>query len=43
MKNVWTTSVIAEPERRNILDINYGKLKKVIEMENQTRVFSLMG
>jgi hypothetical protein len=33
---------ITKPKKRDILRIDYGKLKKVIKMENQTRVFSLM-
>jgi hypothetical protein len=41
IENVWTTGIITEPKRRNILEINYGKLREVIKIENQTRVLAL--
>jgi hypothetical protein len=42
MENIWTTGIITKLERRNILGINYGKLREVIKIENQTRVSSLV-
>jgi hypothetical protein len=42
MENIWTTGIITKPERRNIVGINYAKLREVIKIENQTRILSLV-
>jgi hypothetical protein len=42
MENIWTTGVIIEPERRNILEINYEKLRKVIKGSYRGFNFNLL-
>jgi hypothetical protein len=42
MENIWTTGIIVMTEKRDILGIDYRKLREVVKIENQIRVPSLI-